>query len=175
MAAFALRKPDGSSGFRSFDTVGQGLTVSGMLRHVTKLAAESAGWPQDSINSCILGHGEAQGDAHVTVGLHRFAYLPLPSIEFRGEGKARVVGNIRRVIITTLTSGYESQIGWSRRAMSGQTLLEEDAQKPVAALSAIPANDGNRRKYTLSRPPHGLRSRPSFFLAMTIPLITAAG
>jgi CRISPR-associated protein Csb2 len=126
VAAFALRKPDGSSGFRSFDTVRQGLTLSGMLRHVTKLAAKSAGWPQDSINSCILGHGEAQGDAHIAVGLSRFAYLPLPSIEFRGEGKSRVVGNIRR---------------WSRRAMSGQMLIEEDAHKPVAELSAIPAND----------------------------------
>lgn len=141
VAAFALRKPDGSSGFRSFDTVRQGLTLSGMLRHVTKLAAQSAGWPQDSINSCILGHGEAQGDAHITVGLRRFAYLPLPSMEFRGEGKARVVGNIRRVIITTLTDGYESEIGWSRRAMLGQMLIEEDTHKPVAELSAIPAND----------------------------------
>jgi CRISPR-associated protein Csb2 len=141
IAAFALRKPDGSGGFRSFDTVKQGLTVSGMLRHVTKLAAESAGWPQDSIKSCILGHGEAPGDAHVTVGLRRFAYLPLPSIEFRGEGKARVVGNIRRVLITTLTDGYESEIGWSRRAMSGRTLIEQDAHKQVAELSAIPAND----------------------------------
>ena len=141
IAAFALRKPDGSGGFRSFDTVKQGLTVSGMLRHVTKLAAESAGWPQDSINSCILGHGEALGEAHVTVGLRRFAYLPLPSIEFRGEGKARVVGTIRRVLITTLTDGYENEIGWSRRAMSGRTLIEQDSHKQVAELSAISADD----------------------------------
>lgn len=141
VAAFALRKPDGSAGFYSFDTVKQGLTVSGMLRHVTKLAAESAGWPQDSINSCVLGHGEAPGDAHVTVGLRRFAYLPLPSIEFRGEGKARVVGNIRRVLITTLTDGYENEIGWSRRALLGRTLIEQNAHKPVAELSAISAND----------------------------------
>lgn len=140
-AAFRLFKPDGSGSFRAFSTTRQGLTVSGMLRCATKLAAQSAGWPQDSINSCILGHGEAPGDAHVTVGLRRFAYLPLPSIEFRGEGKVRAVGHIRRVLITTLTDGYESEIGWSRRAMSGRTLIEEDAHQPVAVLSEIPAND----------------------------------
>jgi CRISPR-associated protein Csb2 len=147
VAAFALRKTDGSGSFRSFDTLKQGLTVSGMLRHATRLAAICAGWPEDSINSCVLGHGEAPGDAHVTVGLRRFAYLPLPSIEFRGEGKARVVGNIRRVLITTLTDGYESEIGWSRRAMSGRTLIEQDAHKQVAELSAISENDEIVAKY----------------------------
>jgi CRISPR-associated protein Csb2 len=112
-----------------------------MLRHATGLAARYAGWPDDSINTCILGHGEAKGTAHVTVGAQRFAYLPLPSIEFRGQGKARVVGSIRRVLLTTLTDGYENEIAWSRRAMSGQVLIDEDINKPAAELSTIPAND----------------------------------
>ena len=147
VAAFALRKPDGSGGFRAFDTVQRGLTVAGMLRHATGLAARLAGWPDDSINTCILGHGEVKGAAHVTVGAQRFAYLPLPSIEFRGPGKARVVGSIRRVLLTTLTDGYENEIAWSRRAMSGQVLIDEDMHKQAAELSTIPANDEIVRIY----------------------------
>jgi CRISPR-associated protein Csb2 len=58
-----------------------------------------------------------------------------------------VVGNIRRVLITTLTDGYESEIGWSRRAMSGRTLIEQDAHKQVAELSAISENDEIVAKY----------------------------
>jgi CRISPR-associated protein Csb2 len=147
VAAFALRKPDGSGGFRAFDTVQRGLTVAGMLRHATGLAARLAGWPDDSINTCILGHGEVKGAAHVTVGAQRFAYLPLPSIEFRGPGKARVVGSIRRVLLTTLTDGYENEIAWSRRAMSGLVLIDEDMHKQAAELSTIPANDEIVRIY----------------------------
>jgi CRISPR-associated protein Csb2 len=147
VAAFALRKLDGSSGYRSFDTVRQALTVSGMLRHSTKLAAQHAGWTKDSINTCILGHGEKKGDAHVTVGARRFAYLPLPSIESRGTGKARVVGSVRRVLITTLTDGYEKEIAWSRRAMDAQVLIGEDTYNPVAVLSAIPEDDSILQMY----------------------------
>ena len=147
VAAFALRKVDGSSGYCSFDTVRQALTVSGMLRHSTKLAAQRSGWPEDSINTCILGHGETRGDAHVTVGARRFAYLPLPSIESRGTGKARVVGSVRRVLIATLTDGYEKEIAWSRRAMDAQPLIDEDTHNPMAVLSAIPEGDSVLQMY----------------------------
>ena len=141
IAAFALRKPDGDDGLRAFDTARQALTVAGMLRYTAKLTAERAGWPKDCIAACILGHGEAPGDAHVTVGAHRFAYLPLPTIEFLGEGKASVAGNIRRALLTTLAGSYENEIAWSRRAMSGQMLIDEDTHQPVAELSAIPVTD----------------------------------
>ncbi len=147
VAAFALRKHDGSGGFCAFDTVQRGLTVAGMLRHATGLAALHAGWPEDSINTCILGHGEAKGARHVTVGAQRFAYLPLPSIEFRGQGKARIVGSIRRVLLATLTDGYENEIAWSRRAMPGQILIDEGTHQPVAELSMLPANDGIVNNY----------------------------
>jgi CRISPR-associated protein Csb2 len=141
VAAFALRKPDGDGGFRAFDTARQALTVAGMLRYTAKLTAERAGWAEDCIATCILGHGEAQGDTHVTVGVQRFAYLPLPTIEFRGEGKASVAGNIRRALLTTIAGSYENEIAWSRRAMSGQMLIDQDTHQPVAVLSAIPLTD----------------------------------
>jgi CRISPR-associated protein Csb2 len=141
VAAFALRKPNGDGGFRSFDTARQALTVAGMMRYTAKLTAERAGWPNDRIATCILGHGEAQGDTHVTVGARRFAYLPLPTIEFRGEGMASVAGNVRRALLTTFAGSYKNEVAWSRRAMSGQMLIDEDTHQPVAVLSAIPTTD----------------------------------
>ncbi len=156
-AAFSILKTD-FSGFRAFDTVRRSLTVAGMLKCATKLAAEGAGRDEDFINSFILGHGRdhcpsadgtqekglsnSQGDPHITVGAHRFAYLPLPTIAFRGDDKARAVGSIRRALLTTFAEGYGNETAWSRLALSGQMLIDENTYQPVAVLSAIPANDG---------------------------------
>lgn len=161
VAAFALRKPDGSSGFRSFDTAPQALTLSGLLRHATKLAAQRSGWPEEAINSCVLGHGEARGEAHVSVGARRFAYLPLPGIEAGGAAKARAVGRIRRVLITTLMDGYEREIAWSRRALDGQDLIAEDTAQPVAVLDRIPEAESLVQMYT----------RPSSLWATVTPVV----
>jgi CRISPR-associated protein Csb2 len=51
------------------------------------------------------------------------------------------------VLLTTLTDGYENEIAWSRRAMSGQVLIDEDMHKQAAELSTIPANDEIVRIY----------------------------
>ena len=140
LAAFSILKTD-FSGFRAFDTPRRSLTVAeGMLRCATKLAALSVRH-KDFINSFILGHGEAQGNAHMTVGAHRFAYLPLPTIASRGDDKARVVGSIRRALLTTFAEGYGNEIAWSRRALSGQMLIDENTHQPVAVLSTIPENE----------------------------------
>ena len=149
VAAFSLLKLD-ASGFRAFDTPRQALTVAGMMRYATKLTAERAGWPKDCIDACILGHGEPNGAAHVAVGLRRFAYLPLPSIEARGEGKASVVGSVRRGLMTAFTEGCEKEIAWAQRAMSGQVLINEDKKQPVALLCTIPASEKIVRHYTRS-------------------------
>lgn len=141
VAAFALRKPNGDGGFRAFDTARLALTVAGMLRYAAKVAAERAGWSQESIDTFILGHGEAKGAAHVTVGAHRFAYLPLPTIEFRGEGRACVAGSIRRALLTTSAGSSENKIAWSQRSMSGQVLIDENTCQAVAVLSPIPVTD----------------------------------
>jgi CRISPR-associated protein Csb2 len=156
-AAFSILKTD-FSGFRAFDTVRRSLTVAGMLKCATKLAAKGAGRDEDFINSFILGHGRhrclsadvsqeegfsnSQGDPRITVGAQRFAYLPLPTIAFRGDDKARAVGSIRRALLTTFAEGYGNETAWSRLALSGQMLIDENTHQPVAVLSAIPANDG---------------------------------
>lgn len=147
-AVFSLLKPD-ASGFRPFDTARRGLTVAGMLRHAAKMAAASSGWAVAEINSVILGHGEADdGSPHVPVQA-RFAYLPLPTIEPRGEGRASVIGAIRRVMISAFALQQSDRIGWARRTLSGQELIEERAgdDRSVAILSLLPQSDSVVRRY----------------------------
>jgi CRISPR-associated protein Csb2 len=148
VAVFSLLRPD-TSGFRAFDTARGALTVAGMMRHAARLAAENAGWAVSKINTFILGHAESEGaDEHVPVGSRRFAYLPLPSIEPRGEGKARVVGSVRRVIVTTFAGDCQAEITWARRNLSGQELVDQKGKLPVALLSLIPETDKVVRQYT---------------------------
>jgi CRISPR-associated protein Csb2 len=137
IAVFSLLKLD-ASGFRAFDTCSRGLTVAGMIKFAAKAAAEPGGWPDKSF---VLGHGEANGAKHIAVGPKRFAYLPLPSIEERGAGTARVVGGIRRAIVTTFAEDCEKEIAWARRSLSGQELIDEDKKEPIALLSLIPTKE----------------------------------
>ncbi len=147
VAAFSLLKLD-ASGFRAFDTTRRALTIAGMVRHAARLAAQDAGWPDPRINAFVLGHGEVENVVdHVAVGPKRFAYLPLPSIEGRGEAGARVVGSVRRVLLSSFAEDCEVEIAWARRALSGQELAGED-RKPVALLSLLPGNDKVVLHYT---------------------------
>lgn len=148
VAAFSLLKLD-ASGFRTFDTVRRGLTVAGMMRYALKVAAARAGWSESDINALILGHGESgDSDEHIAIGPRRFAYLPLPSIEARREGNARVVGSIRRVILSSFTEDFEAQVAWARRTLSGQELISEDEKQPLALLSLLPTTDRVVGQYT---------------------------
>ncbi len=144
VAAFSLLDLEASR-FVAFDTASRALTVAGMMRHAAKTAAARSGWPDDAF---ILGH-EASGDSeeHVVVGPRRFAYLPLPSIEARGEGRGRVAGSVRRVMLSTFAGGCEDEIAWARRTLSGEELINHD-KKRVAILSPIPSNEGVVRRYT---------------------------
>jgi CRISPR-associated protein Csb2 len=145
VAAFYLLRLD-ASGLRAFDAPRRALTVAGMMRGAANAAAARSGWPDAAF---ILGHG-APKDAgeHVAVGPRRFAYLPLPSIEARGEGAARVASSVRRVMLSTFADGCDDEIAWARRVLSGQELIDEDKKQPVALLSLIPANEKVVRCYT---------------------------
>jgi len=147
VAAFSLLRTDARA-FRVFDTARRGLTVAGMLRHTTKLAAGQSGWTDREIDGFVLGHGERRGDAqHAPVGPRRFAYLPLPSIEGRGEGKARVVGSIRRAILMTFAES-DDKIVWARRALSGMELISERTNEPVGFLKALSTDESVIQYYT---------------------------
>ena len=154
VAAFSVLNLDATS-FRAFDTARQALTLAGRVRCAARLAAQRSGgaWTEEKINSFILGHGVAPGGAnqatgHVAVGPQRFAYLPLPSIEGRGKGQARVVGSVRRVMLYCFAEGCENEITWAQRILSGQELIDEDTKQPIALLSVIPASEKMVRCYT---------------------------
>jgi CRISPR-associated protein Csb2 len=146
-AAFSIFRPD-ASGYRPFDPARQGLTVAGMVRHATKIAAELAGKPGDWIDSFVLGHGEGrEADGHTAVGPRRFAYLPIPTLETRG-GDGRRVGSIRRVLVTTFAPDCGTEIVWARRALTGMDLVREPDQQAVAMLSVKVGADWVLDQYT---------------------------
>lgn len=148
LAAFSLLKPD-FSGFRPFDTARRALTVAGMMRHTVKIAAERAGWPAPKINAFVLGHGHSTGTIEqAPVGAPRFAYLPLPSIEERGEDRAPVVGSVRRILLSSFAQGCDEEIAWAQRTLSGRDLIEEGTGGTAAVVSAIPMSDRMVRRYT---------------------------
>ncbi len=154
IAAFSLLRPD-ASGFRPFDAARRALTVAGMMRCAAKLAAQRSGgtWTDDKIDAFILGHGAGCGGAqhdgrHVPVGPERFSYLPLPTIEWRGGHRARVVGSIRRVALCCFAHGRKEEIAWARRTLSGRDLVDGRTQQPAAMLSLIPESDRVVRCYT---------------------------
>ncbi len=139
VVGFALLKLD-TDGFRAFDTVRRALSVVGMLRHTAKIAAIRAGWPVSKVNAFVLGHAD-NGDAQAPNSQRRFAYLPLPSIEARGQGGSSAIGSVRRVLLSSFADGCEEEIAWARRALSGQELVDENTKQAVALLSLIPRTD----------------------------------
>jgi len=139
ITAFSLMMLDSSS-FRSYSALDT-IAVAAMVRHAASLAANSTGLSRLDINSFILGHGELEtGLAHIPVGRERLAYLPLPSIESRGKGKARVAGRIRRVLITSFGDDSQSKIMFIHRILSGHELIDEKSKVPVAHLAPISSN-----------------------------------
>jgi CRISPR-associated protein Csb2 len=148
VAAFSLLRLDGG-GFRPFDAVRRALSVAGMLRHATARTARIAGWAEARVESFVLGHGEKQSErAHAAVGHRRFAYLPVPTIEARGDGTSPVAGSVRRVLVASFAEGCEDEIAWARGALSGQELVSAGLPPtPVALLSHIPESDSRLRCY----------------------------
>jgi CRISPR-associated protein Csb2 len=138
--AFSLLKPDGH-GFRAFDAVRRTMVVAGMMRSVASAVAKTSGWSEQKIANVILGHGEALGEPHRPVEGPRLAYLPVPSIEPRGEGRANVVGAVRRVLVTTFTENCREEIDWAARMLSGGNLVAEQDHEVRAILTRISSKD----------------------------------
>jgi CRISPR-associated protein Csb2 len=136
-----------AGGMRGFDPSRRALTVAGMMRHAARVSAERAGWPEARINAFVLGHAaEASEGAPIAVGPRRFAFLPVPSIEARGEQRERA-GAVRRCILTCFGDDCEPEIVWARRALSGQELVDAHSHQPTALLSLIPENEKVIRRY----------------------------
>lgn len=146
-AVFALRRLD-DSGFYPFDTARRGLHVAGMLRHAASQPAfaRSVGWTHEEARRIVLGHGEANGQQHQPVQGSRLVFIPLPSIEPRGNGK-KVVGSIRRVVVTAFGALDRESFRRFARQFDGQELIDEKLNKPVALLAKQVENDGAIRWY----------------------------
>ncbi|GAB1410417.1 type I-U CRISPR-associated protein Csb2 [Desulfovibrionales bacterium] len=148
-AVFALRKPDDSS-FSAFATAKRGLHLSGMLRHAASRPdfAVPLGWDEKKIASFVLGHGESRGaSTHNPVNDARLVFVPLPSIEWRGESNGYCVGAIRRVLVTV--SGHIGAEEFARivRNLEGRELINEKTGQVVAFLRHQGHNEGAIRDY----------------------------
>ncbi len=139
VAVFALRQID-DSGFRSFDPLRRGLHVAAMLRHVTGGAdiARSLGWTDAQTARFVHGHAEEDSTATPAA---RLIFLPLPSIESRGKGKADVVGGIRRVLVTAQGPIDGKQFQRLAQRLAGLELIDDKGGKPTAVLSRLPSSD----------------------------------
>jgi CRISPR-associated protein Csb2 len=133
-ALFALRYLD-DSGFRAFDAVRRGLHVAGMLRHAASRPEflRAVGWSEMEARRLVLGHGEPPGQEHQPVKGSRLAFLPLPSIEWRGA-KGFCVGPIRRALITTFGTVNRETIRHFGQQFVGRELIDEDSGQPAALI-----------------------------------------
>ncbi len=147
-AVFVLRKPD-DSGFRAFDPARRGLHVAGMFRHTASNPefVRSIGWSEEDARRFILGHAETPGDQHQPVEGARLAFLPLPSIESRGEGKERAVGSIRRVLVTIRGSLGAAEFRRFTQRLDGQELTDENTKETAALIFRQGEQDGAVRPY----------------------------
>ena len=146
-AVFVLRKPD-DSGFRAYDPARRGLHVAGMFRHAASRPeiVRSIGWNDEKARRNILGHGEIPGDGHKPVEDGRIAFLPLPSIEMREDGE-RVVGSIRRVLVTVRGKLALQEFRRLTQRLDGQELTDEKSQDVAALISRHGDGDGAIRPY----------------------------
>jgi CRISPR-associated protein Csb2 len=117
-----------SDRYKSFDTTGKGLSLSGMIRHVVEEQAVVAGRDRENyINPVILGHGTYRG--YKPKDQYRFAYLPIPSIEPRGNNR-NYVGDIRRFILTSFSNEHDmnKEIDGIKKRLYGSDLVNKDGE-----------------------------------------------
>ncbi|MHB1559239.1 MAG: type I-G CRISPR-associated protein Csb2 [Isosphaeraceae bacterium] len=147
--AFSLLRPD-AGGFQPFGTLRYCLRLAAMTRHAAAAPeiARALGWSSEKVAQFVLGHGEAPGEAPAPVAGPRLAFLPLPSIERRGNGPPSVVTSIRRALITVVGGSADQDLNRLARLLSGMDLMPEDDRTPAAMLSLIPGSDSVVKLYT---------------------------
>jgi CRISPR-associated protein Csb2 len=148
-AVFALRQLD-DSGFRPFDTARRGLHVAGMVRHAAGRPefAQSIGWSHEEVRRIVLGHGESPGQHHhQPVQGPRLAFLPLPSIEWRGEQREFSVGSVRRVVVTAVGPVNRETFRRFAQQFAGQELIDVKSGNPIALMDRCSENDGAIKSY----------------------------
>ncbi len=142
-AVFALRRPD-DSGFATFDPQWRRLHLAGMLRHTASQPdfASALGWDKNKVDAFVLGHDKRDpSNEKPTANAPRLVFVPLPSMEWRGEDRGNTVGAIRRVLVTV--SGHFEATEFHRiaRALEGRELIDEKSKLPAAFLRRQSDND----------------------------------
>ena len=125
-AIFALRALDNSR-FCAFDLPRRGLHVAGMFRHAAndEKFRQSVGWSEEEARRIVLGHGEERGREHQSVAGPRLCFLPLPSIEYRGNEKEWVVTSVRRVLVTMHGATDGELLNRFVHRFEGQEIIDE--------------------------------------------------
>lgn len=138
-AIFALRQLD-DSGFRSFDPVRRGLHVAAMLRHVAGSPdiARALDWNDAQIARLVHGHADRESSSTTDA---RLLFVPLPSLETRGVGRAQVVGGIRRLLVTAQGAIKREDFRRFVQHLDGLELIDEKKESPAALLSRLPDSD----------------------------------
>ncbi len=135
-AVFALRRTD-DSGFAVFDPQWRRLHLVGMFRHAAShpAFASAVGWDKSKVDAFVLGHDKSDPtNVKPTASIARLVFIPLPSIEWRGEARGGTVGAIRRVLVTVSGHCDASEFLRIVRALEGQELTDEKSKHPVAFL-----------------------------------------
>lgn len=148
-AVFAVRKPN-DSGFAAFSSTKRALHLSGMMRHTASQPDFAAllGWNEDKVASFVMGHGEARGEGvHQPVSSARLVFIPLPSIEWRGETKGLCVGAIRRVLVTVRGWIANEEFNNIVRHLESRNLVDEKTGENVAFLRCQSRENGAIKKY----------------------------
>jgi len=130
------------SGNRAFNTARSCRAVAAWIRHATGSVCE--GWPFGSIEGFVHGHDGPDKQLKGERANNRFMYLPLPSIERRGD-LGNHVGAIRRVLIAA-PAGFQSRIDWIRRRLPGQELVAPDGEV-TGLLNLLPTRDWVLSRY----------------------------
>ena len=131
----------------SFDTPRRCRDVAAWVRHVTGVVCDaSGGWPFGRTDGFVHGHTENGDRLTGPDAGQRFMYLPLPSIERRGDS-GEYVGAIRRVLIAA-PPGFQDRIDWIARRLPGQELVWDGTV--IGLLQDLSASDWVCRRYTES-------------------------
>jgi CRISPR-associated protein Csb2 len=114
-----------------------------MLRHAAgeESIAAALGWAKEKVQRMILGHAENKGEPHQPSDGPRVAFVPLPSIESRGKGRALVVGSARRALLLGVRGTSNDDLQHLARLLAAQPLTDEDSKRPVAILARLPKAD----------------------------------
>jgi CRISPR-associated protein Csb2 len=153
-AAFKLLRLDGDTDrFATFPQYGAA-HVAAMLRHAACNAAKRDLDPEIGRDEAwgsrvVAGHGMADKRRPRNDDSPRLSYLPLPSLERRGNGKADVVGAIRRVVVAEFTGqDTAGSIAWVRQRLNGELLIDERTGEAVAMLAPLAEGDFVLQQYT---------------------------